>query len=52
MGPIEIVFRIAGALLIIDTIITLILTKKVNKMVKVEDKEIIHEEKNSLEKVE
>lgn len=52
LGPIEIVFRIAGALLIIDTIITLILTKKVNKMVKVEDKEIIHEEKNSLEKVE
>lgn len=45
LGPIEIVFRIAGALLIIDTIITLILTKKVNKMVKVEDKEIIHEEK-------
>lgn len=52
LGPIEIVFRIAGALLIIDTIITLILTRKVNKMVKVEDKEIIHEEKNSLEKVE
>ena len=52
LGPIEIVFRIAGALLIIDTIITLILTKKVNKMVKVEDKEIIHEEKNSLERVE
>lgn len=52
LGPIEIVFRIAGALLIVDTIITLILTRKVNKMVKVEDKEIIHEEKNSLEKVE
>ncbi len=52
LGPIEIIFRIAGALLIIDTIITLILTRKVNKMVKVEDKEIIHEEKNSLEKVE
>jgi len=45
----KIIVRIEGALLIIDTIITLILAKKVNKLLQIENKAINNEEENSLE---